>query len=68
MHSAYSQTASVKLAKGVSPVTSLREKELQQNQIKILDSNASPIETDSEVLVKEIDDIDEDNTFITFEH
>ncbi|CAG8491135.1 6279_t:CDS:1, partial [Funneliformis caledonium] len=47
---------------------SLREKELQQNQVKFLDSNVSPIETDSEVLVEEIDDIDEDNTFITSEH
>ncbi|CAG8730849.1 14525_t:CDS:1, partial [Funneliformis caledonium] len=47
---------------------SLREKELLQNQVKFLDSNAFPIETDSEVLVEEIDDIDEDNTFITSEH
>ncbi|CAG8693322.1 5201_t:CDS:2 [Funneliformis mosseae] len=33
-----------------------------------MNSNASPIETDSEVFVKEIDDIDEDNTFITSEY
>ncbi|CAG8669927.1 9960_t:CDS:2, partial [Funneliformis mosseae] len=45
-----------------------KKKELQQNQVKFLDSNASPIETDSEVLVEEIDDIDENNTFITSKH
>ncbi|CAG8531111.1 6478_t:CDS:2 [Funneliformis mosseae] len=44
------------------------EKELQQNQVKFLDSNTSSIETDSEVLVEKIDDINEDNTFITFEY
>ncbi len=48
---------------------SLREKELQQNQIQFLDSNASPINTDSEdftlnLNVEEIEeDIEENNIF-----
>ncbi|CAG8574229.1 11203_t:CDS:2, partial [Funneliformis caledonium] len=40
----------------------------KKNYNKFLDSNASLIETDSEVLVEKIDDNDEDNTFITSEH
>ena len=49
---------------------SLREKELQQNQIQFFDSNAAPIETDSEIFVEEIDDEIEkdDDTIITSEH
>ncbi|GET00150.1 ribonuclease H-like domain-containing protein [Rhizophagus clarus] len=51
----------------------LREKELQQSQIQFLDSNALPMETDSEVFTpnsnieEEKEDI-EDNTIVTPEH
>ncbi|UZO09357.1 uncharacterized protein OCT59_029586 [Rhizophagus irregularis] len=48
---------------------SLREKELQQSQIQFLDSNALPMETDSEGFtpnsnIEEDEDI-EDNTIVT---
>ncbi|PKY19610.1 hypothetical protein RhiirB3_384220 [Rhizophagus irregularis] len=51
---------------------SLREKELQQSQIQFLDSNALPMETDSEGFtpnsnIEEDEDI-EDNTIVTPEH
>jgi len=48
---------------------SLREKELQKNQIQFLNSNTSPIEIDSEISIQDIDeDVDEDNNIITSEH
>ncbi|GES91525.1 ribonuclease H-like domain-containing protein [Rhizophagus clarus] len=52
---------------------SLREKELQQSQIQFLDSNALPMETDSEVFtpnsnIEEEEEDIEDNTIVTPEH
>ena len=54
---------------------SLREKELQQNRIQFLDSNASPIETgskeftpNSNVEEKVEEEIEDDNIIITSEH
>ncbi|CAB5386762.1 unnamed protein product [Rhizophagus irregularis] len=52
---------------------SLREKELQQSQIQFLDSNALPMETDSEVFtpnsnIEEDEEDIEDNTIFTPEH
>ncbi|RGB25858.1 hypothetical protein C1646_771178 [Rhizophagus diaphanus] len=52
---------------------SLREKELQQSQIQFLDSNALPMETDSEVFtpnsnIEEDEEDIEDNTIFIPEH
>ena len=45
---------------------SLREKELQKNQIQFLNSNTSPIEIDSKISIQDIDeDVNENNNIIT---